>query len=602
MRFLSLHIDGFGKLKDFDLKFADGLNIISGENEAGKTTLHVFIESMLYGPDKKPKGFSKSVHEAMEPWDKFAPYSGSLTIEKSGSTYRIERNFTKDEESLSIYDETAHAYLKAPEEFLKDALCGLSRNAFNNSVSIGQLNAKTGIQFVGELKKYVENVSSSLSPDINAEKAVEMLKSKKQALEKQLDPMAAKNYALSLSRIKIIEGELSKPENDNNITIFEDKGLNLSNDKSNKETELTRVRSSIDEATSRLKAEKIEGANTVNDYDEKLDGLYDDYKTLKSKRVGIIRSFAIIMFLLVMFSLAYGYYTRFNSFARSLLYVAVGAAVIEIIVFAVLIIINHVNLKKCSQQLEELLKEKIDRVKICDENIIDAKKANHSFDGIIEEREKGFRKRAELEEYIGRLDMDIKANDAILEEQEKIRYCVEGRLSEENRLRSQAALLRNVIADNNRIKEQIDAIDIAIDTINDLSLTLKDRIGTYLNKEASRSIKNLTNGHYRSMDIGTGNDIYLSTKDGMVNVNSVSAGTLDQTYLALRLAAARFMMGGQDNLPLLFDDSFALYDDDRLKGAVNFIAKDYGGQALVFTCHRREESALDPSDYHFLQL
>ena len=53
MKIISLHIDGFGKLRDQDMEFQDGLNIVYGKNEAGKSTIHTFIKGMLFGIDRQ---------------------------------------------------------------------------------------------------------------------------------------------------------------------------------------------------------------------------------------------------------------------------------------------------------------------------------------------------------------------------------------------------------------------------------------------------------------------------------------------------------------------------------------------------------------------
>lgn len=53
MRLLDLHIDGFGKFHDRDIAFEDGINVIYGKNEAGKSTLHTFIRGMLFGIEKQ---------------------------------------------------------------------------------------------------------------------------------------------------------------------------------------------------------------------------------------------------------------------------------------------------------------------------------------------------------------------------------------------------------------------------------------------------------------------------------------------------------------------------------------------------------------------
>ena len=54
MKILSLHIDGFGKFHDRDISFEDGLNVVYGKNEAGKSTLHTFIKGMLPIPNFSP--------------------------------------------------------------------------------------------------------------------------------------------------------------------------------------------------------------------------------------------------------------------------------------------------------------------------------------------------------------------------------------------------------------------------------------------------------------------------------------------------------------------------------------------------------------------
>ena len=105
-------------------------------------------------------------------------------------------------------------------------------------------------------------------------------------------------------------------------------------------------------------------------------------------------------------------------------------------------------------------------------------------------------------------------------------------------------------------------------------------------------LRQITGGAYQSMDVGRSLEICLNTKDRLIPLESVSSGTMDQIYLAVRLAAVRLIQGGGETLPLLFDDSFALYDDGRLAHALEFLAGHYGGQILLFTCHHREERLL----------
>ena len=44
-----LYVKNFGKLSEKHFYFRDGVQVISGENEFGKTTLHAFVKAMLFG-------------------------------------------------------------------------------------------------------------------------------------------------------------------------------------------------------------------------------------------------------------------------------------------------------------------------------------------------------------------------------------------------------------------------------------------------------------------------------------------------------------------------------------------------------------------------
>ena len=154
-------------------------------------------------------------------------------------------------------------------------------------------------------------------------------------------------------------------------------------------------------------------------------------------------------------------------------------------------------------------------------------------------------------------------------------------------------------AQNERLKREIDAIDIAKETITSLSTALQGSMGAFLNREAGRLLSGLTGSIYQSMDVGRKLDIWLNTRDGMVPLESVSSGTMDQVYLALRLAAVRLIEEKEGTLPLLFDDSFVLYDDDRLGHALGFIAENCSGQILIFSCHHREEEVLSKKGHPY---
>ena len=95
------------------------------------------------------------------------------------------------------------------------------------------------------------------------------------------------------------------------------------------------------------------------------------------------------------------------------------------------------------------------------------------------------------------------------------------------------------------------------------------------------------------------------TVDGRIlGIDQVSAGTQDQIYLALRLAIMD-CLSPDEKLPLILDDAFARYDEDRLEQVLRILAGEAEErQILIFTCQNREIDTLKrlKQDYSLLEL
>ena len=101
-----LELINFGKFNNKTVRFEKGMNIIYGENEAGKTTLHTFIRGMLFGIEKqRGKASANDIYSKYEPWDDPTNYQGKMRIEQNGKNYRIERFFNKNNKRFAVIDE-----------------------------------------------------------------------------------------------------------------------------------------------------------------------------------------------------------------------------------------------------------------------------------------------------------------------------------------------------------------------------------------------------------------------------------------------------------------------------------------------------------------
>lgn len=147
-----------------------------------------------------------------------------------------------------------------------------------------------------------------------------------------------------------------------------------------------------------------------------------------------------------------------------------------------------------------------------------------------------------------------------IEKQQRLQWELEQKLEQLSAKKNEAEQLKHVLTENERIQEELDALDLAQETMTHLSTSIRDSFGLYLNKTASELIEGITGGIYRSMSIDQNLNIFMNTPTRLVPIDQVSSGTMDQIYLAVRLAAAKLVISDRGTMPLIFDDSFVLYD------------------------------------------
>ena len=148
-----------------------------------------------------------------------------------------------------------------------------------------------------------------------------------------------------------------------------------------------------------------------------------------------------------------------------------------------------------------------------------------------------------------------------------------------------AAATRRVQA----LEMEMEAASHALALVEEIATDKHARIAPRLAEGASAYIKEITGGLYDELMVSR--DLVVSVRIPATNRLSdkpgsvLSKGTVDQIYLALRLAMVQSISEQGESIPMLLDDPFANYDDQRLERALALltrIAQD--NQVLLFTC------------------
>lgn len=620
MKFLELHLKGFGKFHDRTISFTDGINVIYGKNEAGKSTMHTFIRGMLFGIQPQRGRASKNdLYSKYEPWENGGTYEGSLRLEQNGHIYRIERSFQKNRKSLTIIDETAGKEIEPTRAFMDQLLCGLSETAYNNTISIGQLKSATDSSMVTELKNYIANMNTSGNMALNITKATEYLKKQKKALEAQLTPQAAKSYTTLLGEIKALEREIASPEYENQLPAYQKQRTDARTLSQQKQSEKELLLEKAVKGRQVLDQNQFSNQQSIDDYNAQTQDLYNEYLDLeraagkKSRKV-----MTVLPLILCILGLGVSGYLLLSGAAADLsaslgvppVLLPVGSAGLGLVfgLFGALTALGTRRLKKelslGSQALQETFRRHLGDSAISEEAMNAFTARMNDFKRLCTVTETSEAAVQTLTKEISALQQTQTDCNEIIEKQQKNQWELEKKLELLANYKTQAEGLKNSLAENERISQEIMAIDLAQDTMTELSTSIRDSFGLHLNKTASDLIKGITGGIYTSMSIDENLNVFMNTPTKLVPIDQVSSGTMDQIYLALRLAAAKLIQDGKQEMPLIFDDSFVLYDDDRLRTALKWLAASCKGQVLLFTCHQREAQMLTANQmvYNYIEL
>jgi uncharacterized protein YhaN len=690
-----LKLNYFGRFNNKEIELKPGINLIYGENEAGKSTIHTFIKGMFFGIQRQ-RGRAAATKEDLYtrylPWDYPGAYTGSMEIEIDGRMYQLQRSFHVNDKSFSMIDLVTGREIRQSDDMLAELIPGFSESTFKNTISIEQLKAQTDSELAAQVNNYIANLSVAGSKEIDIAKAVSFLNEQRKRLEATRNPEALKTLQSAIEDGNAGEEKLERLTLQLCELLEQEKQMQLQKGKlildleseaarrmenlpailekyriyqelqqqvvqldgqiaqlKNKLGENEKQRSIFDQ----LKVDKKEAEALRNDLyelekQEQELGLELDIVHKRSNKAlfySIPAAMAIALLMLILSGL---HFVGFLLGAASLIIGVTGY-----------IILNQKN-RKSMRELQGR-KEAIDKKRTDARNGIMDILTRHqvnTIEALTDKQEVLFRSLVAIENTMDQIKEHEERKCSIQDNIDSIydsvmtylQYFITTddltpeamqRLTYELRLRKQETLIRQTELNesletcrlrmekvrweisalegneeellNNQLKYEklskqeaesgveLEAIKLALSSIGELSAGIHDSFGQQLNNAVSVVIGEVTGHKYNDLKVDEKLDIKVGRNGNYVLLERLSAGTIDQVYFALRLAVADLLMG-KDEVPLLFDDSFALYDDTRVKAALMEVSKR--SQIILFTCHKREQKLLEELrlPYHRVEL
>lgn len=179
----NIYIGSFGKLKEREFEFSKGLNVIEGSNEAGKSTLCMFIKFMLYGLSGRSVDGEMSERQKYVSWDTGSAF-GEMVIATAKGDYKIKREIlvfddSQPKERLSVTDvHTGEAVFKGKVPGV--CILGMDEQMFVNTVFVRQVG---GVSVDGSgMTQAIENILISGDESVSLKKALDRLDKSRKAL------------------------------------------------------------------------------------------------------------------------------------------------------------------------------------------------------------------------------------------------------------------------------------------------------------------------------------------------------------------------------------------------------------------------------------
>ncbi len=507
MKIRELGLKHFGKFSDRTIQIEDGINILYGENESGKSTLHTFIKSMFFGMERgRGRASVYDTFSVYEPWENPNYYSGSLKFESGGKTFRVDRNFDRYNKRAELICEDDGERLSVDDGDLEMVIGGLNSGNYENTISVGQLKVETGKPLAAEFKNYATNYYATGNSELDLGKALEHLKEKKKQLEREVKDSLLRKQAWR----EKMEQEASY----------------VWRDVHRLEEEYVRITEEIRHRIEKERAEEQDNPENKRMIDELRPGKWRIHP-------------------------------------------------VEILVFIGVVVLSFMVIAKPWNYLVSIILSLVCGIYVWNRMKVGKKQEKTLPEIILEEI-------TPEEEKIPR--------EKLLWEQAHIKEELREKQTQYANLKEQLEELDELSDDYREYDRRRQALRMAADKLNELSASLQKQLEQKLNGRMAEILTALTNGRYTKIMIEEGFHISVLKEGRRIPAEQLSRGTVEQVYFALRMAASEMLY--EEEYPVILDDTFAYYDDVRLKNTLKWLGENRD-QALIFTCQKREEQLLD---------
>ena len=614
MQINKININNYGNLSNKEINLDNKINIIYGKNEAGKSTLLNFIESMFFGANKNKGKFGANKNKGKKlipDFDRYNPwnngeYSGTIDYQlENGEEFHIYRDFKKKNPQIlnklgKDISQEFNIDKKNGNQFFTEQT-GMDRSLIDSTIITEQNQVELDEGTQNQLLQKIANLSESGEEELSYKKIMD-----------KLNKILLNEVGTERSQLKPLNITISKIDDYQNkiqdIKQYENERFEITQEiadiqeEINKESENRNIYDEVKKIidNDKIEQEKIdekyktvkENKAKMEQYKEELDKTENE-KNAERKKQFKIRILANVILSIIAISLVL--------LPRNIILVAIPILIVLFIIINMKHLKNEDNTSELTNKLEFL------------------KNTTNSIENEIKTMQDELYKKDEAEKnriitkcnnedisslFSSKIDEVISENTRSVEQNEIKKHKLEIDKQEiEKKFEKLAEYEENLEIEKRRLEELEHKQKIIKETMEILNKSyedMKENVAPKFNKNLSKNIEVFSNDKYKEITIT--DKIFVKLDNGEnVPIEKLSTGTIEQIYLAFRLSVIEEI--SKEKMPIVLDEAFAYYDDERLLQTLKFL-DIINNQIIILTCTKREKSLLDKAQisYNLIEL
>lgn len=614
------NIGKFGKLENQKYQFAPQINVIYGANESGKSTLMQFLKAMLFGLEKTRVRKTLDTYNRYEPWDTPAYFYGSMIFEIGQQQFLLERNFYYKEKRARLVNIRDGEELSVEYGDLDMLLGNVSAAAYENTCCIGQEQLLPGRELGVFLEDERSNLAQTGSGDFQLSKALQELEQKRKNAEKTRKELEQQRlshiHQLEVNQ-QVLERDIAglKAQQEKQSTqqgTVQEQVRALQQQMEPVQTAYQTVCRREQELKSAVAQEQLEWEQAEREQwkREQFRREQEEAEALQQKS-GKNAGFSPLLLIgvagLILAPVLRSAMDGFQKIAPALNIICI------ILILAGLVSAYRKSREKktadSGQNHRQSINDSVQNHRGQDSRANDrANLQSVEREGrkaaLDQQLQRVCQQKSTLEEQLQKLKDQKKSLQLQAARQEgsgdQLQSQIQEKEVELENLTEQVAELQQETLEEQHAREDRDALELAAETMSRLAARMSKTLEHTLDKEMSEILAQITGNVHEQLQVTDGQGIVLAEQLQKRTPEAYSQGTMQQAYFSYRMAAGHMLMK-EEPLPFLLDETFANYDEERLRQTLRWLAEQEN-QIFLFTCRETEMRLLTEEDIPFASI